>query len=68
MVVIVVIAIFYTRWIMRQLKEALRHNPTDKKLLRAMKIARFREFTSYAMLVIIGAGDYFLTHIDSFLP
>lgn len=68
MVVIVVIAIFYTRWIKRQLKEALQHNPKDKELLRAMKIANFREVVSYAMLVIIGVGNYFLTHIDSFLP
>lgn len=67
-VVIAVISIFYMRWIIRQLKEGLRQNPKDEVLLWSMKRAKFRQFMNYGMLVIIGVGTYFLTHIDSFLP
>lgn len=66
-VAVSVAAIFYMRWNIRRLKEGLHHSPQDKVLLRAMKIAKIRQFMNYGMLVVIGVGTYLLTHVDSLI-
>lgn len=65
MVIVIVFSIFYTRRINRILKEGLIKEPDNEVIKYHLKIAKIRQYTNYAMLIIIGLGSYFFSYLNS---